>query len=305
MQTKQYIWFDGRFVDFDKANVHVLTHSLQYGSGIFEGLRAYATDRGPEVFRLDDHVDRLLNSAKIYEMDLGFTAEQLRAAVLATVKKNGLGECYIRPFSFYNDARIGLNPIGRKVSTIVAAVPFGNYFQNKGKGISCKVSSWHRINSQVLPPQAKASGNYLNSVLASLEAKNSGADEAILLSNDGLVAEGSGENLFLVQGNVLVTPSSESDILLGITRDTTIKLAESVGIEVEERRVHREELYTSSEAFFTGTAAEMTPIIRIDSRKVGRGHPGPITKMLSDAYRNVVKGENKDFEGWLSYVGKA
>jgi branched-chain amino acid aminotransferase len=305
MQTKQYIWFDGSFVDFDKANVHVLTHSLQYGSGIFEGLRAYATDRGPAVFRLNDHVNRLLKSAKIYEMDLGFDAEQLREAVLSTIAKNGLAECYVRPFSFYNDARIGVNPMGRKISTIIAAIPFGNYFQNKSKGISCKVSSWHRITSEVLPPQAKASGNYLNSVLASLEARNAGADEAILLSGDGFVAEGSGENIFLVQGNTLVTPSADSDILLGITRDTTIKLAEDLGIEVEERRVHREELYTSSEVFFTGTAAEMTPITRIDSRKVGRGHPGPITKMLGDAYYKVVKGENKDFADWLSYVGGA
>jgi len=305
MQNKQFIWFDGKFVDFDKANVHVLTHSLQYGSGIFEGLRAYATARGPSIFRLDDHVARLMGSARIYGMDLALSHEQIREAVLSTVLRNRLDECYIRPFSFYNDAHIGVNPIGHKVSTIVAAIPFGSYFQNKGKGISCKVSSWHRINSQILPPQAKASGNYLNSVLASLEARGAGADEAILLSDGGYVAEGSGENIFLVRGNVLVTPSEESDILLGITRDAVIKLARNLGMEVEERRVHREELYTSSEVFFTGTAAEMTPITRIDSRKVGRGHPGPITKMLSDAFDKVVRGESKEFEGWLTYVNKA
>ncbi len=304
MQIKQYIWFDGAFVDFDKASVHVLTHSLQYGSGVFEGLRAYATDLGPSIFRLDDHVTRLMNSAKIYGIDLGLSKEQIRDAVLSTVRRNRLDECYIRPFSFYNDAHIGVNPIGHKVSTIVAAVPFGSYFPNKGKGISCKVSSWHRINSQILPPQAKASGNYLNSVLASLEARNAGADEAILLSDGGFVAEGPGENIFLVEGNVLVTPSMESDILLGITRDSVIKLAKSLGTEVEERRVHREELYTASEAFFTGTAAELTPITRIDSRRIGRGHPGPITQMLSENYNRAAKGQNKDFEEWLTYVNK-
>jgi branched-chain amino acid aminotransferase len=305
MGAKQYVWFDGKFVEYEKANVHVLTHSLQYGSGIFEGLRAYSTADGPAIFRLGDHMARLLNSAKIYGMDLGFTKEQLNEAAVSTVRRNRLAECYIRPFSFYNDTRIGVNPIGRKISTIIAAVNFGSYFQNKGKGISCKVSSWHRINSQILPPQAKASGNYLNSVLASLEAKSSGADEAIMLSGDGYVAEGSGENVFLVEGNVLVTPSVSSDILPGITRDSVIKLAKGMGIDVEERKVHREELYTSDEVFFTGTAAEITPIIRIDSRKVGRGHPGPITMMLSEGYDKAVKGENEEFEEWLTYINKA
>ena len=305
MEAKQYIWFDGKFVEFEKANVHVLTHSLQYGSGIFEGMRAYETADGPAIFRLDDHVNRLLNSAKIYGMDLGFSKEQLRDAAISTVRRNRLAECYIRPFSFYNDARIGVNPIGRKISTIIAAIPFGNYFQNKGKGISCKISSWHRINSQILPPQAKASGNYLNSVLASLEAKNAGADEAIMLSGNGYVAEGSGENIFLVEGNVLVTPSAESDILLGITRDSIIKLAKSMGMEVEERKVHREELYTSDEVFFTGTAAEITPIIRIDSKRVGKGHPGPVTTMLSENYVKAVKGEMEEFEEWPTYVNRA
>ncbi|VVB76686.1 Amino-transferase class IV [uncultured archaeon] len=304
MASKQYIWFDGKFVDFGKANVHVLTHSLQYGSGIFEGIRAYRTARGAAVFRLEDHVNRLFNSAKIYDMDLGVTQETVSNAIVSTIRKNGLGECYVRPFSFYNDARIGVNPIGRKISTIIAAIPFGNYFQNKDRGISCKISSWQRINSMVLPPQAKASGNYLNSVLASLEARRAGADEAIMLSGNGYVAEGSGENIFLVNDNKIITPSAESDILLGITRGTIIELARSLGMEVEERNVHREELFTSSEVFFTGTAAEITPITRIDSKRIGRGHIGPIAKMLSDNYSLIVKGENKEFEGWLTYVGK-
>jgi branched-chain amino acid aminotransferase len=303
MTTKRYIWFDGKFVDFDKANVHVLTHSLQYGSGIFEGIRAYETDRGTSVFRLHDHAKRFINSAKTYQMGIGMNAAEFAEYVVSTIAKNRLGECYVRPFAFYvNNNQIGVNPAGRKVSTIIAAIPFGNYFHNKDRGISCKVSSWRRINSMVLPPQAKASGNYLNAVLASLEAKNSGADEAIMLTQDGYVAEGSGENVFLVREGVLVTPSVESDILPGITRDTVIKLSESLGIEVEEREVHREELYTSSEVFFTGTAAEITPITKIDSRNVGSGKPGPIAKLLNDNYAKVVRGKNKEYDGWLTYV---
>jgi branched-chain amino acid aminotransferase len=302
MAAKQYVWFNGKFVEFGKANVHVLTHSLQYGSGIFEGLRAHSTARGAAIFRLRDHCRRFVNSAKVYNMKIGLSVDDVSNAVISIVTKNKLGACYIRPFAFYDDNRIGINPIGRKVSTVIAAVPFGNYFEGKDRGISCKVSSWHRINSLILPPQAKASGNYLNSIIASLEAVEAGANEAILLTEDGYVAEGPGENIFLVRDNVLITPSIESDILLGITRDTVIKLAEGLGIEVEERSVHREELYTSSEVFFTGTAAEVTPIVRVDSRSVGNGKPGPITKLLNDKYIKVVTGEIKEYEDWLTYV---
>lgn len=302
MAAKQYVWFDGRFVEFGKANVHVLTHSLQYGSGIFEGLRAYNTARGPAIFRLPEHCRRFINTAKVYNMKLGLSADDVSKAIVSTVAKNKLSSCYIRPFAFYNDTKIGINPVGRKVSTIVATVPFGNYFEGKDRGISCKVSSWLRINSLILPPEAKASGNYLNSIIASLEAVNAGADEAILLTLDGYVAEGPGENIFLVKDNVLVTPGMDSDILAGITRDTVIKLAEAMGFEVEQRSVHREELYTSSEVFFTGTAAELTPIIKIDSRMVGNGRPGPITKLLEDKYYKIAMGENKEYEDWLTYV---
>ncbi len=302
MAGKRYIWFDGKFVDFSKANVHVLTHSLQYGSGIFEGIRAYEADRGASVFRLRDHAKRFMNSAKTYRMGVGIGVGEFEEAVVSTIAKNRLSACYVRPFAFYNDNRIGVNPAGHKVSMIIAAIPFGNYFQNKDKGISCNVSSWRRINSTTLPPQAKASGNYLNSVLASLEARSTGADEAIMLTQEGHVAEGSGENVFLVEDGILVTPSIGSDILPGITRDTVIKLAESLGIEVEERNVHREELYTSSEVFFTGTAAEITSIAKIDSRPVGNGKPGPMAKLLGDSYYDAVRGKNKEYEGWLTYV---
>jgi branched-chain amino acid aminotransferase len=302
MKAKQYVWFDGKHVAFEDAKVHVLTHSLQYGSGIFEGLRAYKTQKGTAVFRLNDHVKRFFNTAKIYDMALGFSRDEIQDAILSTVKRNGLEEGYIRPFAFYNDQQIGLNPTGKKVSVFIAAVPFGSYFANKDKGIKCKVSSWRRINSEILPPEAKACGNYLNSILCSTEAKRAGADEAILLSCNGYVAEGPGENIFLVQGGKLVTPSRESDILLGLTRDSIIKLAENKGLLVEERFVHREELYTSDEVFFTGTAAELTPIVEIDSIKIGKGVVGPITKMLGEEFSGVINNEHPEFSDWLTYI---
>ncbi len=299
---KQYIWYNGKFVRYEDAKVHVLTHSLQYGSGIFEGIRAYHTSRGTAIFRLDEHVKRFFNSAKIYGMSLGFTQPAIRQAIIDTVRKNELEEAYIRPFAFYDDANIGLSTEGKKVSTIIAAVPFGSYFKNKDKGIKCKVASWHRIDSSIMPPQAKSSGNYANSIIANIEAKNAGADEAILLSRDSYVAEGPGENIFLVEDGKLVTPAKSADILLGITRDTVMKLAESMGIEVEEREIHREELYTCDEAFFAGTAAEITPIVQIDHVKKSNGKPGAIAMALADAYSKTVHGEKVEFEDWLTYV---
>lgn len=301
--SNRYVWFDGKFVDFADATVHILTHSLQYGSGIFEGIRAYKAQKGTALFRLEDHVKRFFNTAEIYGMCLPTTPKILSKAIVGTVSKNKFAECYIRPFGFYNDQHIGLNPIGKKVSVAVAAVYFGSYFANKDKGIKCKVSSWHRINSEVMPPEAKGSGNYLNSILASTEAKKAGADEAIMLSVDGYVAEGPGENLFLVRDGKLVTPDDSADILLGITRDSIMKIAEAKGLEVEEREVHREELYTSDELFFAGTAAELTPITMVDSRKIGSGKAGPITMMLLNAYDNVVRGRDPDFSNWLTHVG--
>lgn len=302
MPERQYVWIDGKFVDFKDAKVHILTHSLQYGSGIFEGIRAYKMESGTFVFRLEDHIKRLFNTAKIYCIDLGYDEKALSNAVIDLIRRNRLESCYIRPLVFYNDQRIGLGVTGKKISVAIAAVPFGNYFENKGKGIRCKVSSWRRINSEILPPQGKASGNYMNSILASEEAKRNGADEAIMLTLDGYVAEGPGENIFLVENGKLVTPSESSDILLGITRDSVIKMAESIGVIVEQREVHREELYTCDELFFTGTAAEITPIINVDGRKVGRGHIGPMTKVLSDFFTEIIQGKNNQFERWLTPV---
>lgn len=302
MANKQYVWMDNKFVDFRKANVHLLTHSLQYGSGVFEGIRAYSTDKGPAIFRLGEHSRRFMRSAKIVGMDLGMGQRRIEEAIISIVKKNRLQSCYIRPFAFYNDNRIGLSVLGKKVSVAIAALEFGNYFTDKDKGIRCKISSWQRMNSYVLPPEAKLSGNYANSILASLEAKLSGSDEAILLSPDGYVAEGPGENIFLVEDGRVLTPSKDSDILLGITRDSMLKIAESMGLETEERMIHREELYTCDEAFFTGTAAEITPIVSVDSRKIGNGKQGPITKMLADKFSGIVHGRESEYAQWLTYV---
>lgn len=302
MAGKQYAWMDGEFIDYEKATVPILTHSLQYGSGIFEGIRAYSTPKGSAVFRLEEHVHRLFNSMKIYRMGAKFTEKDVQEAILQLLKKNGLKDAYIRPFAFFNDQRIGLTIKDKKVSIAVAAVEFGNYFSNKDTGVKAKVTSWRRINSSILPPEAKASGNYLNSIIASTEAKLTGADEAILLSHDGFISEGPGENIFIVENNRLVTPSRDSDILMGITRASVLKLAESMGIETEERRVNREELYTCDEAFFTGTAAEVTPITEVDSIKVGNGKPGAITKKIGDRFSAIVHGEDKAFKDWLAPV---
>ncbi len=302
VDAPKYIWLDGKIVDYEKASVHILTHSLQYGSGIFEGIRAYETKDNSAVFRLDDHVKRFINSARICNIKLGYTHEQLFSAILNIVKKNMLKRCYIRPFAFYNDPNIGLSTEGKKISVSIAAVPFGSYFRNKDIGIKCNVSALRRINPSILPTQAKASGNYVNSILASIDAKNQGVDDAILISNEGFVAEGPAENIFLVNDGKLLTPSKEANILLGITRDTIIKIAKDRGIEVEERQIHKEELYTADEVFFTGTAAEITSIISIDSRKIGDGRQGKITKNLEKDYLDVVSGKRPEFDDWLTKV---
>jgi branched-chain amino acid aminotransferase len=304
MPKQQFIWVDGKFVKFEDAKVHLLTHSLHYGSGIFEGIRCYDTDNGPAIFRLGDHARRFLNSARIYGMPIKISQPAFEGAIKATISKNNLRSAYIRPLGYYNNIGIGFNVKGKTASIAIAAIQFGSLFPEHEKGLRCKVSSWHRISSTTLPPEAKACGNYLNSILGSQEATNSGYDETIFLTGDGHVAEGPGENIFLVQDNVLLTPPKSSSILLGITRDSIIKIAESSGIEVQERDISREELYTSDEAFFAGTAAEITPIVSVDSRILGNAKPGPITKVLADRYSNIVSGKDKEFIHWLSFVSK-
>ncbi|MDE1824257.1 MAG: branched-chain amino acid transaminase [Candidatus Micrarchaeota archaeon] len=300
--AKQQMWLDGRFINAEDAKVNVLTHSLQYGSGIFEGIRAYEAAGGTAIFRLKDHIKRFYRTASVYMMDIKYAPSTLEDATVSLVRRNNYGSSYIRPFAFYNSISIPPDVIGKKISVAIADIPFGKYFKDKNKGIKCALSPWQRISSSSTPPQAKASGNYINSILASTIAKKSGYDEAIMADSQGHVAEGPGENIFIVEDNVLITPSKASDILLGITRDSIIKIAENIGIEVEERGVHKEELYLCDEAFFTGTAAEVKPIVSIDSRRIGAGKPGPITTLLMNKYFEIVTGENKEFTNWLTFI---
>ena len=297
------IWLDGNIVNYREAAVPILTHSLQYGSGIFEGIRAYQTANGSAVFRLHDHMKRFHNTARMNQMELGYGIDELSKGTIDLIRLNKLSSCYIRPFAFYGNDEIGLSTKGKKVSVAIIAVPFGAYFGGgREGGIRCKVSSWRRISSNVLPIEAKSSGNYINSIMANREALSAGFDEAILLSGDGYVAEGPGENIFIVEGGTLITPDRGSDILMGITRDSLIKVAKAEGIDVVEERVHREALYSADEAFFSGTAAELTPIVQVDGITVGDGKVGGMTKMLSEAYSRIVKGDDPRFSEWLTAV---
>lgn len=295
-------WLNGKFIPSEEAVVPIMTHSLQYGSGMFEGIRGYATERGTAIFRLESHLRRFFNTAKIYRMELGFTPEEVSSAIIELVRRNNLGDCYIRPFAFYDDSSVGVGTNGKKVSVFIGAFPFKKYFAAGNEGLKCKVSSWARISSSELPIQAKGSGNYLNSTMAMKEAHASGFDEAIFLSRDGYVMEGPGENIFIVREGKLITPGVDSSILLGITRYTVIELAKDLNLEVEERFVHREELYTADELFFCGSAAEVTPIINVDGITVGTGHPGPITNKIKDLYFSTLRGKNKEHEDWLTFV---
>lgn len=296
------IWLDGKLIDYGTAKVSILTHSLQYGSGIFEGIRAYETSTGTEIFRLNEHIKRFFETAKIYNINLGYSPKDIKDAVISVIKVNKLKAAYIRPFAFYNSDAIGLNVTNKKVSVFIAAVPFDKYLSTADREVKCKVSSWHRINSGILPVQAKASGNYGNSIIASIEAKNAGFDEAILLSGDGYVAEGPGENIFIVKNGSLFTPDANANILMGITRDTVIQLARFLNIPINARDIHREELYTADEAFFSGTAAEITPIVNVDNIKIGSGSTGEITKQIMNMYSDTIHGKIEKFKEWLTVV---
>jgi branched-chain amino acid aminotransferase len=296
------VWLDGKIIDYSSAKVPILTHSLQYGSGIFEGIRAYETSTGTEIFRLNEHIKRFFQTAKIYSMDLHYSQDEIREAIISVIKANKLKAAYIRPFAFYSSDAIGLNVENKKVSVYIAAVPFGKYLSSGDHGVTCKVSSWRRINSDILPVQAKSSGNYINSIMASIEAKNAGFDEAILLSDNGYVAEGPGENIFIVKDGSLLTPDVNANILLGITRDTVMQLARFMNIPVTARNIHREELYTADEAFFSGTAAEITPIINVDKIKIGNGSAGKITKQIMNMYLDTVHGKIESLKEWLTMV---
>ena len=297
------IWFNGQMVEWRDAKTHVLTHTLHYGMGVFEGVRAYETAEGPAIFRLQEHTKRLFNSAKILGMKLPYTQDEINQAHIDVVKANNLHSCYFRPMAYYGAAKLGVAPQADDVQVILAAWPWGAYLGEEGmkRGIRVRVSSFTRHHPNIHMIKAKANGNYLNSILANTEATRDGYDEAILLDAQGYVAEGSGENIFVVNEGKLYTPAL--DVALdGITRKSVIAIAEEMGLPVIEKRITRDELYAAEEVFFTGTAAEVTPIREIDNREIGIGERGPITTEIQQRYFDIVEGKNPAYRHWLTYV---
>jgi branched-chain amino acid aminotransferase len=297
------IWFDGEMVPWREAKTHVLTHTLHYGMGVFEGVRAYDAEQGTAIFRLQAHTDRLFRSAHILQMPIPFDRDTLNEAQRAVVRENGLESAYLRPMCFYGAEGMGLRADNLKVHVIVAAWEWGSYLgkDNLERGIRIRTSSFTRHHINITMCKAKANGNYMNSMLALHEAISCGYDEAMLLDNEGYVAEGSGENIFIVRDGVLYTPDLTS-ALEGVTRDTIIRFAHDEGIEVREKRITRDEVYVADEAFFTGTAAEVTPIREVDDRVIGNGSRGPITEQLQSMYFDQVHGRREDYPQWLSLV---
>ncbi|WP_269497392.1 branched-chain amino acid transaminase [Castellaniella sp. S9] len=298
-----FIWYDGKMVPWREATTHVLTHSLHYGLAVFEGVRAYKTDHGTAIFRLADHTRRLFNSAHIYQMKIPYSQDAISEAQIEVVRRNELESCYIRPLVFYGSEKMGVSPRGATVHVAIAAWPWGAYLGEDAlrQGIRVKVSSYARQHVNVTMPRAKVASTYANSILANAEALDHGYDEAILLDTEGFVAEGSGENIFMVRDGVLYEPEIAS-ALTGITRNTIHQLAAELGIQVVTRRLTRDDLYIADEAFFTGTAAEVTPIREIDGRQIGIGERGPITGQLQKAFFDAVSGKTPKFHHWLAKV---
>lgn len=298
-----FIWFNGKLVPWRDANIHVLTHSLHYGMAVFEGVRAYKTAKGPAIFRLDEHTKRLFNSAKIFQMALPYTYQEVFDAQLEVVKSNQLSACYLRPIAWIGSEKLGISARSNSIHMSVAAWEWGAYLGEDGlnKGIRVKTSSYSRHHVNVSLVRAKASGYYINSILANQEVTVHGYDEALLLDTDGYVSEGSGENVFIVRDGVLYTPDLAS-CLAGITRDAIITIAHDLGIEVREKRITRDEMYCADEAFFTGTAAEVTPIRELDDRIIGEGKRGPVTEKIQTIFFDAVNGKNPHYSTWLTYV---
>jgi branched-chain amino acid aminotransferase len=298
------IWFNGKLVDWKDANIHVLSHVVHYGSSVFEGIRCYNTKKGPAVFRLQDHMQRLLNSGKIYRMDIPYTVDELCQATMDTIKANKLKECYIRPIAFRGYSELGVYPLNCPVETVIAAWGWGQYLGEEAleNGVDLGVSTWRRMAPDTMPNMAKAGSNYMNSQLAKMESVMNGYDEAIMLDYQGMVSEGSGENIFLVKDEVLYTPPVSSSLLGGITRDSIMEIARDMELEVREETLPREMLYVADEVFLTGTAAELTPIRSIDKITVGEGKRGEITKKLQETFFKVLNCEVEDEKGWLSFV---
>lgn len=298
----KFVWFDGKYVPIEKANVPVTTHAIHYGTSIFEGIRAYWNSKNLHIFRLDEHITRFRNSGKYYSISLNFSDKEIKNAIVNLCKKNKMKKsCYIRPFYFVGQYGINLH-VTEKAPTQVAVFmfPFGDLFNKKG--ITAGVSSWRKFSGSSIPPQAKMGGNYLNSILATQESKRNGYDEAILLDKFGNLSEAPGENIFLIIKNEIITPPTSSSALKGITRDSVFKLAEDRDYKVGEREITRSELYIADEIFLSGTAAELTPIIKVDDLKIGNGKVGKITKELMSDYTDVVMNRNERYSSWLTAV---
>jgi len=299
-----HIWIDGSFYKWDEAKIHVLTHSLHYGTAVFEGIRCYNTVKGPAIFRLEDHVNRLFNSAKIYFMNIEFSKEQIEDAIIDTTKKNRIDECYIRPLAYFGYGKMGINPLSNKVSVAIALWKWDEYLKKEdgNHGVRVMVSGWMRIDARTMPIHAKATANYANSALARIEAIKAGFDEALMLNTDGMVVEASGENIFIVKNNVLITPPTASGALEGITRDTVLRLAKDDNIVTEIRDISKDELYLADEVFLTGTAAEIKAVGEIDNRRIGNGGIEKITLQLKSLFDDLTRGNHKFSTEWLSYI---
>ena len=308
MKTSQSIWFNGVFLPWADANLHVMSHALHYGSSVFEGIRCYATPQGPAIFRLADHIERLFESAAIYRMNLRSTQNALMQACRDVIRENRLTQAYLRPIAWRGVSGFGVAPpIDGPVDVAIAAIEFGAYLGEEGlkHGIDACVSSWQRAAPNTFPTTAKAGGNYLNSQLVAMEARSNGFAEGIALAADGTLSEGSGENLFLVRKGVLYTPPAAASILVGITRDTVFELAHDLGLKVVEQALPRELLYLADEVFMTGTAAEITPVRSVDRRPIGSGSRGPITAALQEKFFGLFDGRTADRWGWLDYVNSS
>lgn len=304
MNQADLIWMNGDFVAWEDAKVHVLTHGLHYGTGVFEGVRCYDTEIGPAVFRHQEHVDRLFKSASLYYMDIPFTQVQVRQATLDLIARNGMRSCYIRPLVYRGYGTMGLFPLDAPVDVSIAVWEWGAYLgeEGKAKGVRAKVSSWRRLSPQSMIPAAKASGQYLNSVLAKIESHKAGYEEGILLDEHGHVCEGTGENIFVVRDGVIATPPSTSSILDGISRKTAVQLAGDLGVDVVERHISRAELYLADEIFLTGTAAELVPVREVDDHTVGTGEPGEVTRAVQAKFEDVLYGRDERYREWLDPV---
>jgi branched-chain amino acid aminotransferase len=300
----ELIWHNGEFVAWEDAKVHVLTHGLHYGTAVFEGIRCYETEHGPAIFRHIDHLERLERSAKLYYMDLPYSVEAMRSATHELIVRNGLSSCYIRPIAFRGYGQMGLNPLEAPIEVSIALWPWGAYLGEAGirDGVRAKVSSWERISSRSLIPAAKASGQYLNSVLAKIESVKAGYEEAILLDEHGHVCEGTGENIYIVRAGAILTPPQTASILDGINRRSVLQIARDLGYEVLERDVSRAELYLADEVFLSGTAAELVPVREVDDHAIGSGRPGPITQEIQRAFQDALYGRGDRYLEWLDIV---